>query len=73
MYLDKEAPQYQTGFGLSLAFGASGMIVALLLELSYKMGNQKKAKWTEDDVSSQYTETELLKLGDKSPLFKYTL
>ncbi|KAJ4308180.1 hypothetical protein N0V84_012250 [Fusarium piperis] len=50
MYLDKEAPRYQTGFGLSLAFGASGMIVALLLELSYKWGNKRKAKLTEDEI-----------------------
>jgi hypothetical protein len=73
MYLDKEAPRYQTGFGLSLAFGASGMLVALLLELSYKWGNKTKAKLSEEDIRSRYTEEELLKLGDKSPLFKYTL
>ncbi|KAG5654892.1 hypothetical protein KAF25_005849 [Fusarium avenaceum] len=73
MYLDKEAPRYETGFGLSLAFGASGMLVSLLLELSYKWGNQKKAQYTEEDIRGHYTEQELLKLGDKSPLFKYTL
>lgn len=73
MYLDSEEPQYHTGFGLSLAFGASGFLVAFLLELSYKMGNVRKAKITEDEVREKYTENELLKLGDKSPLFKYTL
>ncbi|KAF4468799.1 inner membrane transport yfaV [Fusarium albosuccineum] len=73
MYLDKEAPRYQTGFGLSLAFGASGVIVALLLELSYKWGNKRKAQFTEEDIRAQYSEEQLLKLGDKSPLFKYTL
>ncbi|KAH7123322.1 major facilitator superfamily domain-containing protein [Dactylonectria estremocensis] len=73
MYLDKEAPQYHTGFGLSLAFGASGVLVALLLELTYKWGNAKKAKLSEDDIRAQYTEAQLMKLGDKSPLFKYTL
>jgi hypothetical protein len=73
MYLDKEAPRYQTGFGLSLAFGASGMLVALLLETSYKWGNKRKAELSEDDIHAQYSEHELMKLGDKSPLFKYTL
>ncbi|KAM5350738.1 hypothetical protein ACJ41O_007243 [Fusarium nematophilum] len=73
MYLDKEAPRYETGFGLSLAFGASGVLVALLLELSYKWGNTKKAKYTEDDIYNEFTEEQLMKLGDKSPLFKYTL
>ncbi|KAH6887432.1 major facilitator superfamily domain-containing protein [Thelonectria olida] len=73
MYLDKEAPQYHTGFGLSLAFGGSGLLVALLLELSYKWGNAKKAKLTEEEIQEQYTEAELLRMGDKSPLFKYIL
>ncbi|VUC31396.1 unnamed protein product [Clonostachys rosea] len=73
MYLDKEAPRYQTGFGLSLAFGGTAIIVALLLELSYKLGNDRKAKLTEEEIRDKYTEDDLLKLGDKSPLFKYTL
>lgn len=73
MYLDKEAPTYHTGFGLSLAFGGSGILVALLLELSYKWGNAGKSKVSEEEAKATYTETELLKLGDKSPLFRYTL
>jgi hypothetical protein len=72
MYLDREAPTYQTGFGLSLAFGATGVIVSLILEMSYKVGNARKAK-IEEEARNKYTEDELLKLGDKSPLFKYTL
>lgn len=73
MYLDREAPQYWTGFSLSLAFGATGVIVALLLELSYKWGNVRKAKTPEDEIRARYSEDELLRMGDKSPLFKYTL
>lgn len=73
MYLENEAPQYATGYGLSLAFGASGAMVALLLELSYKIGNERKAKLLGEDVRAQYSEDELLKMGDRSPLFKYTL
>jgi hypothetical protein len=73
MYLESEKPVYNTGFGLSLAFGATGFIVAFLLEMSYKWGNSKKAKLSEDDVRAKYTDTELIHMGDKSPLFKYTL
>ena len=73
MYFEKEAPQYWTGYGLSLALGGVGVIVALLLELSYKVGNDRKAKLTEEEVRSMYSEDELLRMGDKSPLFKYTL
>lgn len=35
--------------------------------------NKKNEKFTEDEVRAMYTEEELEKMGDKSPLFKYTL
>jgi MFS family permease len=73
MYFEKDAPQYWTGYGISLALGGVGVIVALLLELSYKVGNDRKAQLTEEEVRSMYSEDELLRMGDKSPLFKYTL
>ncbi|KAF6792050.1 transporter C1002.16c-like protein 24 [Colletotrichum sojae] len=73
MYLDSEKPKYYTGFGLSLAFGGSGLVVALLLELSYKWGNAKRDKISEAEVRAKYTEQQLLEMGDKSPLFRYTL
>lgn len=73
MYLDSEKPKFPTGFGLSLAFGVSGMLCSFILELSYKWGNAKKARLTEEEVRAKYTEAELLAMGDKSPLFKYTL
>ncbi|CAN9417370.1 unnamed protein product [Alternaria alternata] len=73
MYLESEKPKYYTGFGLSLAFGATGFIVAFLLELSYKWGNTKKARLSEDEIRAKYSDQELLDMGDKSPLFRYTL
>ncbi|KAF3799843.1 MFS transporter prlL [Colletotrichum gloeosporioides] len=72
MYLESEKPKYHTGFGLSLAFGGSGLIVALLLEWSYKVANAKKARIA-DEAKEKYTEAELFKMGDRSPLFKYVL
>ncbi|KAK2608983.1 hypothetical protein QQS21_002463 [Conoideocrella luteorostrata] len=73
MYLDKEAPQYMTGYSLSVAFGATGVIVALLLEGSYKWGNERKSKVSEEEIRAKYAEDDLLRMGDKSPLFRYTL
>lgn len=72
MYLESEKPKYYTGFGLSLAFGATGVIVALLLEWSYKHANARKAKIV-DQAKTMYTEEELFDMGDKSPLFKHVL
>ena len=72
MYLENEKPKYPTGFGLSLAFGASGMIVAFLLEWSYISANKRKALIAEE-AKLKYTDEELFDMGDKSPLFKHVL
>jgi len=72
MYLASEAPKYYTGFGLSMAFGATGVLVALCLEWSYKHANARKAKIVEE-AKLKYTEEELFDMGDKSPLFKHVL
>ncbi|ETN45996.1 uncharacterized protein HMPREF1541_00179 [Cyphellophora europaea CBS 101466] len=72
MFLESENPKYPTGFGLSLAFGGSGLIVALLLEWSYRVANARKAKLV-DEYKAKYTEEELFDMGDKSPLFKHVL
>jgi MFS family permease len=73
MYLESEKPVYNTGFGLSLAFGATGFVVAFLLEISYKWSNSKRAKLSEEEIRARYTDMELLHMGNKSPLFRYTL
>jgi hypothetical protein len=72
MYLESEKPKYYTGFGLSLAFGGTGILVAFFLEWSYKMANTKKAKLA-DEARVKYTEEELFDMGDRSPLFKHVL
>ena len=71
--LDSEKPKYYAGFGLSLAFVATGLLCSLLLELSYEWGNARKGRMSEDEVRARYTADELLDMVDKSPLFKYTL
>jgi MFS family permease len=73
IFLDKEAPRYQTGYGVSLGFICLGLITALALEFTLKVKNKKKEAISEDEVRGQYTDEQLDKLGDKSPLFKYML
>jgi MFS family permease len=73
MYLDSEAPAYPTGFGLSLAFGGSALLAAVIVEVSYVYANKKNATMTEMEIRETYTDDQLLEMGDKSPLFKYTL
>jgi hypothetical protein len=73
MFFDSDAPVYATGFGISLGFAVSGLLVALLVEITYKTGNRKKARMTDSEIRDTYSHDELLRMGDKSPLFKYTL
>lgn len=73
IYQEKEAPKYPTGFGSSLSFAAAGMVSAFTLEFLFDRINKKNAKKTEDEWRAIYSEAQLEKLGDRSPLFKYSL
>ena len=73
IYMDREKPRYPTGYGTSMAFGALGVACSLGLEFAFWTLNKKKAQWTEEEVREKYTVQELADMGDKSPLFKYTL
>ncbi|KAJ9491643.1 hypothetical protein VN97_g1570 [Penicillium thymicola] len=73
MYLDRESPTYLTGFGLSLAFGISGLLVACIVELSVVYANRRNGRLSEAEVREKYTDEQLLSLGDRSPLFRYLL
>ncbi|KAK6432571.1 hypothetical protein LTR95_011260 [Oleoguttula sp. CCFEE 5521] len=73
IFIDKEAPEYTTGFGSSLAFAAAGTVAVLMLEYLLWRSNKADQQLTEDEVMAQYGKEELDRMGDKSPLFKYTL
>ena len=73
IFLDKEKPKYPTGFGGSLAFAAAGMVCALTLEFLYWKSNKRDEKMTEEEVREKYTDGQLYKMGDRSPLFRYGL
>lgn len=73
IFLQKESPKYPTGFGGSLSFAAAGVVAALTLETAYSTMNKRAAKKTEDEWRTVYTEGQLEKMGDRSPLFKYSL
>ena len=73
IYLDSESPKYPTGFGTSLSFAAAGIVAALTLEFLFWNINKKNAKKSEDEWKGIYTDEQLEKMGDRSPLFKYSL
>ncbi|KAF6823705.1 major facilitator superfamily transporter [Colletotrichum plurivorum] len=73
IYLDKEAPRYPTGFGTSFAFASAGIVAAITLEVILKRLNARKKLMSEDEVRQRYSDEELDRMGEKSPLFKYAL
>lgn len=70
MFIQHEAPAYYTGYGLAIAFGVTGLLMCSALEASYIYGNKKKAKHSELEIRNRYSEDELLRMGQASPLFK---
>ena len=73
MFLDREAPGYPTGFGIGLACAAAGVVNTLALDYVYYRTNKKREAMDEGEIRAQYTEEQLAKMGNDSPLFKYSL
>lgn len=73
IYLAEESPKYPTGFGTSFGFASAGIVSALVLETTFSRINKRNEKMTEDEIRAKYTDAQLEKMGDRSPLFKYSL
>jgi hypothetical protein len=73
IYIGSEAPRYLTGYGCSIAFAAAGIVAAVSLELALIRINKKRQDMTEEEIHSRYTTQQLIDMGDRSPLYRYTL
>ncbi|KAL3441528.1 major facilitator superfamily domain-containing protein [Aspergillus insuetus] len=73
IFMEKESPKYPTGFGTSLGFAAAGVAACVVLETVYHVKNKQRDKMTEEEVRARFTDDELDEMGDRSPLFRYTL
>lgn len=73
IFLESESPKYQTGWGTALGFIIGGVMSACVLETVYTLINKRRDRVSEEDVMSKYTQQELVRMGDRSPLFRYTL
>ncbi|WVW80701.1 hypothetical protein I302_102687 [Kwoniella bestiolae CBS 10118] len=73
IYIEKEAPSYPTGYGCSIAFPLAGIIAAVSLEFALIRINKKRSRLSEEEVRAKYTPQELADMGDRSPLYRYTL
>ena len=73
IYLKAEAPYYWTGYGVSLGVLCTAIIASVVMLFALKHINKKREHLGEDEVRAKYSDEQLTDLGDKSPLFKYTL
>lgn len=73
IFIKKEAPHYWTGYGVSFAILAVSISSAVALRVLLSRENKRRDKMTTEEVHAKYTPQQLADLGDKSPLFRYTL
>jgi MFS family permease len=73
IFLDHEASRYATGYDVSLGIICLGVATTLALELSLKARYKSKETVDRDEVRQRYTDEQLHKLRDKSPLFNHML
>jgi MFS family permease len=72
IFIESEAPGYPTGFGVSMAAALAGIFAVVFLDFTYKRINVKRDKMSIEEVAEKYTEDDLTRLGNRSPLFRYT-
>ncbi|PIG79518.1 MFS transporter [Aspergillus arachidicola] len=73
VFLERQAPHYTIGYGVSLGIIIMGIITSCILEFSLWFLNRTKKRISEIEVRNQYTPEQLTAMGEKSPLFAYTL
>ena len=73
IYLEREKPKYPTGFGSSFGFACAGVVASLVLEFRFWYKNKQNAKIPREEIYEKYTDEDLQRMGDRSPLFKYML
>ncbi|KAH8803518.1 major facilitator superfamily domain-containing protein [Xylogone sp. PMI_703] len=73
IYLAREAPHYWTGYGFSLAILVVAIITTVILRICYARINKEREEMDPVAIEQQYTLQELLDMGDKSPIFRYSL
>lgn len=74
IFLGSEAPHYWTGYGVCLGVGVMSAVATLVMRFLLKRENDRRDKLSEVEIHASYThEDELLRMGDASPYFRYTL
>lgn len=78
IYLAREKPHYRLGYALSLVLLGLGIIAATSMIFILKFINKKRQRYVDENggpegVVDKHGDVALTEMGDKSPLFRYTL
>jgi MFS family permease len=73
IFLQEQAPKYWLGYGFCLGILMAGIVATLLLRWAYGSLNKERDRMSEAEVRQQYSEEDLLAMGDKSPLYRYVV
>jgi hypothetical protein len=57
---------------VSMAAAVAGILAVAFLDQAYKRVNKKRDAMSIEEISEKYSEDELAKLGNRSPLFRFT-
>ncbi|ODV90603.1 hypothetical protein CANCADRAFT_2334 [Tortispora caseinolytica NRRL Y-17796] len=73
VFIESQAPHYPVGYGVCLGICGACIISCFILVFILRSINKKRDRMTEEEIYAQYTAKELAAMGDRSPLFRYTL
>ncbi|KAL2848910.1 major facilitator superfamily domain-containing protein [Aspergillus pseudoustus] len=73
IFVADEKPRYETGWGTSLGFICAGAVSATTLEVIYKLINKRRDRRSREEIEATYSAEQLEAMGDRSPLFRYSL
>ena len=73
IFIESEKPAYPTGFGVSMAAAVAGVAAVIFLDLHYNRINKKRDNMSMGEIAEKFSKEDLSKLGNRSPMFRYTL
>jgi cyanate permease len=73
IYLARQAPHYWLGYGFSLGIIMAAILSGFILKILLQRENDRRDNIPLEEVYAKYNEAQLLEMGDRSPLFRYTL
>ncbi|OAA68741.1 Major Facilitator Superfamily protein [Niveomyces insectorum RCEF 264] len=77
IFIAGQAPRYPAGYGTCLGICVAATVATYVLRVAYARENKRRdavmASMSEEELRAQFTDQELLDLGDRSVYFRYTL